>query len=146
VRENGRYLMPTGGGDYLYAMAVAVRNFVGLQYVIRVFLVAIFLLAAIVRVLGFTYFPEFCVGKVEAWFMPHPGANFWPSAWWAPTLACFALMVVPIAIAFFLAQTERKRARKLLNLPLIAAIGVAVLCIIYAIAGEGPQLSWLPTW
>src|SRR6266545_3859235 len=92
LRENGRYLAPTGGGDYLYAAAVAVRNFVGLHYVIGV-----------------------------------------------------ALLVVPISVGFFLAQTEFKDKRKRLNLPVITAIGIAVLCFIYAFAGEAPRLDWLYT-
>src|SRR6266540_3934520 len=109
LRENGRYLAPTGGGDYLYAAAVAVRNFVGLHYVIGVSLVAIFLLASFIRVLGFAYFPEFWVGTVEAFFMPEAGGNFWPSVWWVPALATFALLVVPISVGFFLAQTDTDR-------------------------------------
>src|SRR5438034_7340516 len=146
LRENGRYLAPTGGGDYLYAAAVAVRNFVGLHYVIAVSLVAIFLLAAVVRVLGFAYFPEFWVGTVEAVFMPEEGGNLWPSMWWVPALATFALLVVPVSVGFFLAQTERKGKRIRLNLPLITAIGIAVLCFTYAFAGGAPRLTWLSTW
>jgi hypothetical protein len=143
LRDNGRYLVPKGGGDYLYAMAVAVRNFVGLHYVIGVSLVTIFLLGAIVRVLGFTYFPEFWVGTVEAWLMPDPGANFWPSWWWMPALATFALVVAPIAIAFFLAQTERKRHE---NPEPASFRDRCRSCASSTIAGERPQLSWLPTW
>src|SRR5438477_6281716 len=146
LRENGRYLAPTGGGDYLYAAAVAVRNFVGLHYVIAVSLVAIFLLAAVVRVLGFAYFPEFWVGTIEAFFMPEEGGNFWPSMWWVPALATFALLVVPVSVGFFLAQTERKGKRIRLNLPLITGIGIAVLCFTYAFAGEAPRLTWLSMW
>ena len=146
LRENGRYLAPTGGGDYLYAAAVAGRNFVGLHYVIGVSLVAIFLLAAVIRVLGFAYFPEFWVGTVEAYFMPEAGGNFWPSVWWVPAIATFALLVVPISVGFFLAQTEFKGKRIRLNLPLITAIGIAVLCFTYAFAGQAPELDWLLIW
>jgi len=145
LRENGRYLAPTGGGDYLYAAAVAVRNFVGLHYVIGVSLVAIFLLASVIRVLGFAYFPDFWVETVEPHFLPEAGGNFWPSVWWVPALATFALLVVPISVGFFLAQTEFKDKRKRLNLPVITAIGIAVLCFIYAFAGEAPRLDWLYT-
>src|SRR5437762_2565819 len=146
LRENGRYLAPTCGGDYLYAPAVAGRNFVGLHYVIAVSLVAIFLLAAVVRVLGFAYFPEFWVGTIEAFFMPEEGGNFWPSMWWVPALATFALLVVPVSVGFFLAQTERRSKRIRVNLPLITAIGIAVLCFIYAFGGEAPRLTWLSMW
>jgi hypothetical protein len=142
LRENGRYLAPTGGGDYLYAVAVAIRNFFGLHYVIGISLVAVFLLAALVRVLGFAYFPGFWIGVVESSFMPEEGGNFWPSAWWFVTVASFALAVVPVGVAFFLAQTElaqtkRKRRQIRFNLPLVTAIGIAVLCFAYAITGSG---------
>ena len=137
LRENGRYLAPTGGGDYLYALAVAIRNFFGLHYVIGISLVTVFLLAALVRVLGFAYFPGFWIGFVESSFMPEEGGNFWPSAWWFVAIVFFALTVVPVGVAFFLAQTERKNERSL-NLPLITAIGIALLCGFYALAGMGP--------
>ena len=141
LRENGRYLAPGGGGDYLYAAAVAARNFLGLHYVIAVSLLAIFLLLAAVRVLGFAAAPEFWI-PIEARFMPDAGANFWVSVWWVPAIACFALLVVPVGVAFFLAQSERVGKRDRVNLPLIAAIGIVVLCLFYAYAGEAPRLDW----
>jgi hypothetical protein len=141
LRENGRYLAPGGGGDYLHAAAVAARNFLGLHYVIAVSLLAIFLLLAAVRVVGFAALPEFWI-PIEARFMPEAGANFWVSVWWVPTLACFALLVVPVGVAFFLAQSERVGRRDRVNLPLIAAIGIVVLCLFYAYAGEAPRLDW----
>jgi hypothetical protein len=141
LRENGRYLAPGGGGDYLHAAAVAARNFLGLHYVIAVSLLAIFLLLAAVRVVGFAALPEFWI-PIEARFMPEAGANFWVSVWWMPAIACFALLVVPVGVAFFLAQSERVGRRDRVNLPLIAAIGIVVLCLFYAYAGEAPRLDW----
>ncbi len=146
LRENGRYLAPTGGSDYLYAAAIAVRNFFALHYVIAVSLVAIFLLAALVRVLGFAYVPDLWYGIVENTFLPDAGGNFWPSAWWLVAIAAFALLVVPVGVAFFLSQGERLRIGLRLNLPVVTAIGIAVLCFAYAITGEAPPLDWLPAW
>jgi hypothetical protein len=146
LRENGRYLAPTGGGDYLYAVAVGIRNFFALHYVIAVSLVAIFLLVAAVRVFGFAYYFDFWFNEVETRFMPSPGADFWPSVLWVPAIACFALVVAPVGIAFFLAQTERLANGLRLNLPLITAIAVAVPCFSYAITGAAPQLEWAPAW
>jgi hypothetical protein len=146
LRENGRYLAPTGGGDYLYAASVATRNFIGLHYVIGVSLVAIFLFAAAIRVFGFEYFYTFWAGTVETRFLPENGGNFWPSVWWVPALATFALLVVPIGVAFFLAQTERKGKRIRMNLQVIGAIFVAVVCYVYAWFGEAPTLTTLWTW
>jgi hypothetical protein len=145
LRENGRYLAPTGGSDYLYAAAVAIRNLLALHYVIAVSLIAIFLLFAAARVFGFAYFFDFWFMQVETKFMPEPGGNFWPSAWWMLPLASFGLIVVPIGVAFFLAQTERLGTWFRLNLPLITAIGIAAPCFAYALTGAAPPSDW-PAW
>ena len=34
LRDNGRYLAPSGAGDYLYALALALRNWLAMQYVV----------------------------------------------------------------------------------------------------------------
>jgi hypothetical protein len=146
LRENGRYLAPTGGGDYLYAIAVAIRNFFSLHYVIAVSLVTIFLLFAAVRVFGFAYEFDFWFGAVETLFLPSPGADLWPSVWWILPLASVALIVVPIGVAFFLAQTERWGRWFRLNLPLITALAVAAPCLVYAASGEAPPLGWPTAW
>jgi hypothetical protein len=146
LRENGRYLAPTGGGDYLYAIAVAIRNFFALHYVIAVSLVTIFLLIAAVRVFGFAYQFDFWFGAVETSFLPHPGADFWPSVWWILPLASLALFVAPIGIAFFLAQTETWGRWLRLNLPLISALAVAAPCLVYAATGAAPPLTWPSAW
>jgi hypothetical protein len=68
--------------------------------VIGISLVTVFLLAALVRVLGFAYFPGVWIGVVESPFMPEEGGNFWPSAWWFVAIVFFALTVVPVGVAF----------------------------------------------
>ena len=98
LRENGRYLAPTGSNDYLFALAVGIRNFLALHYVIAVSLVTIFLLFAAARVFGFAYGFDSWFGEVEARFLPDPGANFWPSAWWILPIASLALIVVPVGM------------------------------------------------
>ncbi len=146
LRENGRYLAPSGGSDYLFAVAVAVRNFFALHYVVAVSLVAIFLLFAAVRVFGFAYDPSFWFLKVEMQFMPKPGANFWPSIWWVLPILSFSLIVVPVGVAFFLAQTERWGQRFRLNLPLITAVAIAASCFVYAATGAAPAFTWPTAW
>ena len=146
LRENGRYLAPTGSNDYLFALAVGIRNFLALHYVIAVSLVTIFLLFAAARVFGFAYGFDSWFGEVEARFLPDRGANFWPSAWWILPIASLALIVVPVGIAFFLAQTERLGKRFPLNLPLITAIAIAPPCFVYALTGASPPLGWPPAW
>src|SRR6185312_3154925 len=135
LRENGRYLAPNGGSDYLYAAATAIRNFLALHYVIAVSIVALFLLVGAARVLGFALAPDAWYAYVEAPFMPDPSAWLWPSAWWALAVASFALVLVPAGVAYFLAQGERWSETLRVNFPLITAIGVAAACIAFVASG-----------
>jgi hypothetical protein len=139
LRENGRYLAPTGGGDYLLAIAVAIRNFFALHYVIAVSLLTIFLLLAAVRVFGFAYNSDFGFAALETAFLPQPGADLWPSVWWILPLAALALVLVPLGVAFFLAQTERWGPILRVNLPLITALAIAAPCCIFAASGALPS-------
>ncbi|HSS69101.1 MAG TPA: hypothetical protein VLQ46_00420, partial [Casimicrobiaceae bacterium] len=146
LRENGRYLAPTGGSDYLFAVAVAIRNFFALHYVIAVSLVTIFLFFAAARVFGFAYGFDSWFGEIEARFLPDPGANFWTSAWWILPIATLALILVPVGVAFFLAQTERLGKWFRLNLPLITAIAIALPCFVYSVTGAAPPVGWPAAW
>jgi hypothetical protein len=49
LRDNGRYLAPTGSGDMFYAAALAIRNWVSLHYVIGTVILAAFALVAFGR-------------------------------------------------------------------------------------------------
>jgi hypothetical protein len=49
LRENGRYLAPEGAGDYFFAVAVGLRNFLAVQYVLAT---ALFSLAMVSQSLG----------------------------------------------------------------------------------------------
>src|SRR5262245_18524920 len=49
LRDNGRYLTPTGAGDYLYAAALAIRNWCAVHYVIGTILLAVLALVAFGR-------------------------------------------------------------------------------------------------
>src|SRR5512134_627483 len=44
LRENGRYLTPTSAGDMNYAIALAIRNWFSVQYVLGTFIAAAFAL------------------------------------------------------------------------------------------------------
>lgn len=49
LRENGRYLTPTGSGDYVYAAGMGLRNWVSLHVVIGVALLLVLTLMAALR-------------------------------------------------------------------------------------------------
>ena len=42
LRDNGRYLLPTGSGDFFYALSIAIRNVIALHYVIATILLMLF--------------------------------------------------------------------------------------------------------
>lgn len=97
LRENGRYLAPSGSGDVLLAGAVMFRNFVAVHVVLATFLLMIFLAAQLLR------------GGIE--FACQAGqCPFWDSfqgilallagakggIWWSPYVA-----LVPVLFLFF---------------------------------------------
>ena len=49
LRENGRYLAPTGAGDVLYAASIAIRNWLAIQYVLASVAVPALALLVLVR-------------------------------------------------------------------------------------------------
>jgi Patatin-like phospholipase len=49
LRDNGRYLAPTGSGDMFYAAALAIRNWASLHYVIGTVILAAFAFLAFMR-------------------------------------------------------------------------------------------------
>ena len=51
LRENGRYLSPTGAGDMAYAAALELRNWVAVHYVVGTVLVSLFSAMAFARAL-----------------------------------------------------------------------------------------------
>jgi len=132
LRENGRYLTPTGAGDLLYAMALAIRNLCAVHYVLGTILLMALALIASGRSLTALWCP-FWFG-VEEWLLeralPDAGpdsAFFWWSALWVLPALVAALLLVPVAIAFWLTHpkpggTEQDPPRVLNDAPIATAI------------------------
>ena len=112
LRENGRYLTPTGAGDFLYAAGLAIRNWFSLHYVIGSALFLLFALVAFVKSNAAVYQPGLAAlftGKPfdffawRAWAIPDPSAwALWWSPLWVLPLAVFVLWEAPSGIAFWL--------------------------------------------
>jgi len=108
LRENGRYLAPTGSGDMVYAAALAVRNWCAMHYVLGTMLLALYFLLAFAHVFamqfdsvawvkamrGYEYdlLRALADGKSQIW---------WSPAWWL-MLPAFALWLLPCGLAFWL--------------------------------------------
>jgi len=57
LRENGRYLLPTGAGDALYVMAIGLRNWISLHFVIGTAMIAFMAVLLLIRSFAADGFP-----------------------------------------------------------------------------------------
>jgi len=120
LRENGRYLTPTGAGDFLYAIALAIRNWCSVHYVIGTALLVLFALVVPLKLGVASVLPSnlgaTCVGffAVPPWAQSDatcPSWWFWWSPLWALVLAVTVLWVVPSGLAFWLIDDRETRAQ-----------------------------------
>lgn len=129
LRENGRYLAPSGAGDMAYAFGFGVRNWLGIQSVIGAPLVLATALLAL-------------AAQLIAWLCP----TLDPAWWWLP-LAALAGWVLPSAGAYWMtrdvpdgtdcAQLPLKRVRQV--------IVAGVICVFVGLplwVNQSVQLSW----
>lgn len=126
LRENGRYLAPTGTGDLFYAGAIAVRNWCALHFVWGTMLLALYLLLAFAHVFVMaSWNADFCHGQNHALgllqlhhqCLGHEMQNFeisllravvaqeamiwWSPAWWL-MFPLLMLWLVPSGVAFWM--------------------------------------------
>ncbi|MCC7060673.1 MAG: patatin-like phospholipase family protein, partial [Burkholderiaceae bacterium] len=124
LRENGRYMAPRGAGDYLYAAAIMVRNWVALHYVLAVTALAGFLSADLLRAV--LWRQSAWLRALEARLSAEAGGGLWWSPWAALALAGLALVLVPIGWAYWLTQTHRRSGWPTSNPALIATLLIAL--------------------
>lgn len=120
LRENGRYLAPSGAGDMMYAFGFGVRNWLGIQCVIGApILLLMSLLAIVAHVLDI-----YCVALSPEW-------------WWPP-LAVLALWVLPAAGAYWMTRDVPDGA-DVAQMPWVR-VGIVVSASLAAL------LTGLPLW
>ena len=157
LRENGRYLVPTGAGDAFYAAALAIRNWLALHYVIGTVLMAAVALVGLARAEAAMAWPALAhaweqdlLGEAAQAFKALGDASCrseQPPAscsigtalvWWSPLLPLALVPVVlagvPLGVAFWLVH-ERDDGRSL-------PINIAMLCTL----GIGAALLALGCW
>jgi hypothetical protein len=106
LRENGRYLTPTGGGDLMYAAALTIRNWFAIQYVLGTLLLAVLSLLALLRSVGAVHWPMYA--DLERRLLPSgDDGGFWWSPLWMLPLAVLSLWMAPIATAFWLTHARK---------------------------------------
>ncbi|QEZ44219.1 hypothetical protein [Cupriavidus oxalaticus] len=107
LRENGRYLSPTGAGDNLYAGALVVRNWLAMHYVIgSALLVVLSLLALLLHGAagawyGFGRYEMDLLHDARQAFNQGECAIWWSPWLWLP-LATAVIGAVPPGLAYWL--------------------------------------------
>jgi hypothetical protein len=134
LRENGRYLLAAGAGDYFYALALSVRNLVSVHFVLGMPIIAAL---ALLEMLKTIVDPR--LGEA---FPSAASTLLCDTLWWLP-IAWMLLAVVPAIIAFWMVYSLKSEndAVKLLNLcsGSMLAILVAFVVIGYFLL---PQVSF----
>ena len=112
LRENGRYMAPTGSGDYVYAATIYLRNWVSLHYVIALALLTLFLGADLARA-GLWQVPAW--GALEQLTFGWAATAVSVSPWLVLPLMVLALVLVPIGWSYWLVQGTRRMTRRSLG-------------------------------
>ena len=105
LRKSGRYLAPTGAGDYIYALAMQLRNLVAVHYVLGLSLVILSLIAIAIDggVARATEDLVRCFLAVEVPDKILAGGGLLELA-----LLVFVLWVAPSALAYFAAEMPKR--------------------------------------
>lgn len=112
LRENGRYMAPTGSGDLVYAMGLQIRNWFAVHYVVGTVLFTSFLALALARVAMADWWPGwlFDYRTHEYSLLAHAmmeGAIIWWSPIWWLVLPLLTFWLVPCAIAFWQSHPQK---------------------------------------
>ncbi len=107
LRDNGRYLSPTGGGDLFYAVALALRNWLAIHYVIGTVLVMLFaMMAAVTAWWPWLHDADMVHLQQAAYALsgPSPGwlDGLWYSPWFLPAGLVFVFWAVPAGLSYWI--------------------------------------------
>jgi hypothetical protein len=101
LREHGRYVTPTGGGDVLTAAAHVLRSWIALHFNLLPVIVGLFCLLGYVRTL---MFDSDIWQNLERWAAPTSVTHIWWSPWFILPIAVALLACIPLGTAFWLSQ------------------------------------------
>lgn len=98
LRENGRYLTPSGAGDLLYGVALTVRNWLSVHFVIG--MPILFVLAAMnVSLMTLMNHAPRAIGE---WQLPELARSLW-----LLPASILMLWVIPLGVAFWLFYSKK---------------------------------------
>jgi hypothetical protein len=111
LRDNGRYLTPSGGGDMTYAIGLTLRNWFAIHYVIGTLAATAFGLLALLRHWIANGVSEY--RALEAQLLQHASGeratdiHVWWSTTWIIPLSIIALWLIPAGWAYWLTYPRR---------------------------------------
>ncbi len=132
LRNNGRYLAPSGSGDLLLIASILFRNWVAVQVVLGSFFLAVLLALKGVWALPLP-------ASFLAW-TAQPGSTLWLSPWGILAGLLFLLAVVPPGWAYWLVEARGEDRKSRLFSPVRVAAGSVLL-----FAGVGCVGLWAPS-
>lgn len=164
LRENGRYLVPTGVGDAVYAAALGLRSWISLHVVIGTVLLGLFGLVALARhgaAAGWPGLGALPLAWLREWEMQNLSRalggtsmleNIWPSALLLAALLPLLLWAVPCGIAYWVTYQRRDGRSGVVNRALIGMLAAAALMLLLAwldasiaTGSFAPAPIWPPT-
>ena len=134
LRENGRYMTPTGSGDLVYAIALAIRNWFAVHYVLGTLFLALFALLTCLRAGALVLAGYFNIWGVD-WYrtLEMPPSNS-TQLWWSPVwIVCFLLTflwLAPCGAAFWLTQPRKNETtgdKPHLSIASVATFAIGIL-------------------
>lgn len=133
LRENGRYLLPSGAGDFFYALALTLRNLLSVHFVMGMPLLLMLSLLAILRSYVTTLF---CA---EDKIASLPGLNpiLCNSLWWMPIFWTITF-AGPLVLAFWLVQAVNSQEDE------VKAISTCSIAMTLIGVGFAFATGWLP--
>lgn len=145
LRENGRYLAPTGGGDYLMALAVMLRNWFAVQVIVLLTAFMVFLAARVGLAAVMLQVPD-NVPLARLGFTM--ALTHWP-VWLSPLVPLAALLfagvLFPLAWAYWIASlgwNRRPGALRWITSPLTGPLAIMLMAALIAASGDA-RLSLL---
>jgi hypothetical protein len=146
LRENGRYMAPTGAGNLVYALALTLRNWFAMHYVLGTVLLTAFVLLGLARAalvqLSFDYsilefYSKHEISLLQAVLLSRSTFIWWSPIWWL-TAPVLALWLVPCGLAYWL--NYPKPGHNVNDKPEI--LSVEMICTILVGAGLMMLAMW----
>jgi hypothetical protein len=144
LRENGRYLMPTGVGDALYAAALGIRNWAAVHYVVGTALLAVLSVVAVLRALALPLSaPWENLALANALKALESGKFGVGAIWWSPfflvAIVPLLLWSVPAGVAFWLSYQSRDGKSVPFNRAAIGGTAAAIALLAAGLLDNGVE-------